>query len=74
MTALTRPTSAAGSFEDPVLQNLENGIHYAMSWIELEGWIDRARLAYEEGDLHARQVEILMEQALRISRCVPENN
>ncbi len=70
MTPLTHPTPAT----DPVLQNLENGILYAMSWIELEGWIDHARLAYEEGDLQARQVEILMEQALRISRCVPEHN
>jgi hypothetical protein len=45
-----------------------------MSWIELEGWIDRARRAYEEGDLHSRHVEILMEHALRISRCIPAEN
>ena len=72
MTAVTRPT--APRVADDVLRNLEDGIRYAMSWIELESWIDRARLAYEEGDLQARQVEVLMEQALRLSRSIPEHN
>jgi len=52
--------------------DLHEGIRYAMSWAELEGWIARARIAYEQGTLESFQVEELMEQAIHVSRCVPE--
>jgi len=52
--------------------DLHEGIRYAMSWDELEGWIARARTAYEQGALAEPQVEELVEQAIHVSRCVPE--
>jgi hypothetical protein len=53
--------------------DLQEGIRFAMSWTELEGWIDRAGRAYARGDLDAVQVEELAEQAVRVSQQVPEN-
>ena len=53
--------------------DLQEGIRFAMSWTELEGWIDRACRAYAHGDLDAVQVEELAEQAVRVSQQVPEN-
>jgi len=52
--------------------DLHESIRYAMSWAELEGWIAQARAAYEQGELEAPQVEELMEQAIHVSRCIPE--
>lgn len=59
-------------FPEDRLEDLREGIRYAMSWTELEGWIARARSAYEQGELEAPQVEALMEQAIHVSRCIPE--
>ena len=53
--------------------DLQEGIRLAMSWTELEGWIERASRAYTRGDLDAVQVEELAEQAVRMSQQVPEN-
>ena len=53
--------------------DLQEGIRLAMSWTELEGWVERASRAYTRGDLDAVQVEELAEQAVRVSQQVPEN-
>ena len=60
------------SFSEDRFEDLREGIRYAMSWAELEGWIARARTAHEQGKLEALQVETLMEQAIHVSRCIPE--
>jgi len=52
--------------------DLQEGIRYAMSWSELEGWIERARESHQQNRLDDAEMEELMEQAIQISRCIPE--
>lgn len=55
-----------------VFSDLQEGIRCAVSWTELEGWIDRACRAQACGALKIDQVEHLVEQAVGISQCLPD--
>lgn len=67
-TGTPGPSAVAGdSFVD-----LREGVRFAMSWKELEGWIDRATNAFRRGELVADEVEELVELAIETSRQVPE--
>ena len=77
-TALERPTSAASHPGAPhagaaeVLAAMEDNIWRARCWRDLDSWVDAIRLAFEQGEVDAFGVEGLMQQAIRVSRLVPE--
>ena len=61
------PTPDGSSFID-----LREGVRFAMSWSELEGWIERAAAAHRSGGLATNQLEELVDLAIDVSRQVPE--
>ena len=73
-TASIRVLEETGSDQDKVLfGDLLQSIGYAESWRELDGWLARASLAAQEGALSVRQVEVLVERAIEVSRTIPES-
>ena len=66
--ALFRPEP---EISDPLFE-LYQGIGHAVSWRELEAWLNRTRAAYEQGMLAAAHAEQLTRQVIRVSRRVPE--
>ncbi len=53
--------------------DLLQSIGYAESWRELDGWLTRASRAARRGAIGPRQLEVLVERALEISRTIPED-
>ena len=53
--------------------DLLQSIGYAASWRELDGWLERASRAARRGAIGSRQLEVLVERAIEISRTIPED-
>ncbi len=53
--------------------DLLQSIGYAETWRELDGWLARASRAAREGAIGRRQLEVLVERAIAISRTIPEH-
>ena len=77
-TALDRTTFAAPGLAPPgaevagLLEAMQENIWQARCWRDLDGRIETVRLAFEQGEVDAFGVEWLMQQAVRVSRLVPE--
>ena len=52
--------------------DLQLGVRYAMSWLELEGWLDQARRACEVGAISANELDQLLEEAMSIGNALAE--
>ena len=52
--------------------DLQLGVRYAMSWLELKGWLDEARRACEVGAISPDELDQLIEEAMRISSALAE--
>lgn len=52
---------------------LANTIHWAVTWVDLEGVLDSAQRAYEGGELLREQVEALAIEAAARARHLPEH-
>ena len=52
--------------------DLHLGIGYAMSLLELEGWLAQARRACDVGALSQDQLDALLEEAMSISNALAE--
>lgn len=71
----TELPTKSGSSKPELLQAeeyLAAGIVRANSWLDLEYWIGRAERACQEGDLAFDQLEKLVQQAVEVSRGIPE--
>ena len=77
-TALERTARAAPDHGVPragaaeLLAAMEENIWQARCWRDLNGWIDAIGRAFEHGEVDAFGGESLMQQAIRVSRLVPE--
>lgn len=51
---------------------LRLGIRFAMSWLELEGWLSQARRACEVGAISQDELDELLEEAMRMGSALAE--
>lgn len=78
-TALARTAFAAPDLAPPraegvgLLEAMQDNIWQARCWRDLDGWVNAIRLAFEQGKVDAFGVEWLMQQAIRVSRLIPES-
>ena len=56
--------NACGS---PLFIDLHTSLRFAMSLLELEGWIDQARRAYSVGSLTQTELDALLETAQNLA-------
>ena len=56
----------------PLYADLQLNIRYAMSWLELEGWIAQACRAHRVGALTQIELDGLMDEAQGIGEQLPE--
>ena len=74
MTAFAAPDFAPPHAEGVgLLEAMRDNIWQARCWRDLDGWIDAIRLAFEQGEVDAFGAEWLMQQAIRVSRLIPES-
>lgn len=56
----------------PLYADLQLNIRYAMSWLELEGWISQACSAHRVGALTQTELDGLLEEAQGVGEQLPE--
>ncbi len=70
------PTSASIAVEEnntwQLHADFQLGVRYAMSWLELEGWLDQARRACEAGAINQDELDQLLEEAMNIGSALAE--
>ena len=52
--------------------DLQLGVRYATSWLELKGWLDQGRRACEGGAINQDELDQLLEEAMRIGSALAE--
>ena len=70
------PSSAINTLEEDatwqLYADLQLGVDYAMSWLELDGWLGQARRACEVGAISQDELDQLLEKAMRVGSALAE--